>query len=96
MPVATSIVMDVVSFAWSREGQPPWGRIEAHNISRVPSPNCPMLSTDRRQQRIAFEPATAAQPWRREPLLMPQADPTRDNEPAKSDTKPSFGRYEAN
>src|SRR5207253_3192801 len=47
------------------------GLIEAHNISRVPSPNCPMLSTNRWQQRIAFEPTTAAQPWRREPLLMP-------------------------
>jgi hypothetical protein len=29
-------------------------------------PNC-------RQQRTALEPTTAAQPWRREPLLMPKA-----------------------
>jgi hypothetical protein len=29
------------------------------------------MRTDHQQQRTAFEPATAAQPWRREPLFMP-------------------------
>src|SRR5437588_9739854 len=50
-------------------------RTEAYKptmISGEPFPNCLMLRTNRRQQRIAFEPTTAAQPWRREPLLMPR------------------------
>src|SRR6266571_766640 len=73
MPVATSIVMDVVSFAWSRAVSLRVGGLKHTMISRVPSPSCPMLSTNRRQQRIAFEPTTPARPWRREPLLTPEA-----------------------
>ena len=43
MPVATSIVMDVVSFAWSRAVSLRVGAPEAYKhtmISRVPFPNC--------------------------------------------------------
>jgi hypothetical protein len=38
MPVATSIVMDVLSFAWSRAVSLR-GRTKAYNVSRVPFPN---------------------------------------------------------
>src|SRR3984893_7500208 len=40
MPVATSIVMDVVSFAWSRAVSLRVGALKHTMISRVPFPNC--------------------------------------------------------
>ena len=45
MPVATSIVMDVVSFAWSRAVSLRVGALKHTMTSRVPPPNCPMLNT---------------------------------------------------
>jgi len=48
--------MDVVPLCLEPSRQPRYGRIEAHNISRVPSPACPMLSPNRRRQRLAVDP----------------------------------------
>jgi hypothetical protein len=73
MPVATSIVMDVISLQRA-EPSASVGRTEAYKRTTIrgePFPDFSMLGTNRRRQRIAFEPTTAAPPRRREPLLSP-------------------------
>src|SRR5205085_12216540 len=64
MPAATSIVMDVVSLAWSR-AVTLRERIEAYND---PPRAVSQLSDAEHQSSAAedrFQPTTTAQPWRR-------------------------------